>query len=68
MKRVYKVEGLDCAHCADRLERAVLKVKGVSSAGVSFMAGKLAVEAEDEEVFAKVEEAAKKTVKGCALS
>ena len=30
MKKVYKLEDLDCANCAAKMERAVAKIEGVS--------------------------------------
>ena len=48
MKKVFKLEELDCANCAAKMERAIQKIEGVSSATVSFMTQKLTVEADDE--------------------
>ena len=48
MKRFYKLENLDCAHCAEGMERAINKLDCVKSATVSFMLARLVIEAEDE--------------------
>ena len=32
MKKTFKLEGLDCANCAAKIENAVKKIDGVSSA------------------------------------
>ena len=32
MKKIYKLEDLDCAHCAAKMEKAILKIDGVTSA------------------------------------
>ena len=61
MKRVYKIENLDCAHCAAKLERIVLSTKGVISANVAFMTSRLTLEANDEE-FEEVLQRVKKAV------
>lgn len=37
MKKVYKLEDLDCANCAAKMERAVAKIEGVSSIHISFI-------------------------------
>ena len=37
MKKVFKLEDLDCANCAAKMERAIAKINGVASANVSFM-------------------------------
>ena len=47
MKKTYAMENLDCANCAAKMEKAILKIDGVKSATVSFFAQKLVLEAED---------------------
>ena len=37
MKKVYKLENLDCAVCAEKMKNAIAKIEGVESADVSFM-------------------------------
>lgn len=56
MKKVFKLEDLDCANCAAKMERNILKIKGVQSANVSFMSQKLTLEAPDEEFEAIMDE------------
>jgi copper chaperone CopZ len=59
MKKVYRLEDLDCAHCAARMEEKIGKLKGVIAVEVNFLAQQLVLEAEDA-VFEKVlKEAAK---------
>ena len=48
MKKKFKLEDLDCANCAAKMEEAVKKIAGVNDANVSFMAQKMTIEAEDE--------------------
>ena len=48
MKKTYKLEDLDCANCAAKMEAAINKLDGVKKATVSFMTQKLTLEAEDE--------------------
>ena len=48
MKKVYLLEDLDCAHCAEKIEREVAKLDGVSESKVTFLTQKLTVEVEDE--------------------
>lgn len=40
---VYRIEGLDCADCAAKLEKKILNMAGVQTAIVNFGAGKLTV-------------------------
>ena len=70
MKRSYKLEGLDCAVCAAKMERAVRKVDGVRGAAVSFLAGRLTVEADDgafDEVMEKVVHTCRRVEPGCTV-
>ena len=61
MKKVFKMEDLDCANCAAKMERAIQKIDGVISANVNFMAQRLTVEADDE----KFDDIMKQIVKTC---
>ena len=47
MKKVFRLENLDCANCAAKMERGIQKISGVTYASVSFMTQKLTIEAED---------------------
>lgn len=59
MKKRFKLENLDCANCAAKMEAAIQKLPGVHSASVSFMTQKLTLEADDDRFDEIVEEAAK---------
>lgn len=61
MKKVFKLEDLDCANCAAKMERAIAKVDGVTSATVSFMTQRLNIEADD----ARFDDIMKEVVKTC---
>ena len=41
MKKIYKLEELDCANCAAKMEAAINKIEGVEKASVSFMTQKI---------------------------
>ncbi len=49
MRKVWKLEDLDCAHCAGKIEEAVQGLEGVEEANVSFMAQKMTVEFSGDE-------------------
>ena len=49
MNKKYKLENLGCANCSAKMERKILKIKGVEEASVSFFAGKLILELEDQQ-------------------
>ena len=57
MKRVYKLEGLDCADCAAKLERKLAAIEGITSANINFMTLKCTLEAEDEKMNEIIEKA-----------
>ena len=57
MKKVFKLEGLNCAHCAAKIEEKVGKLKGVKSVVINFMTTKMTLESIDEnfeEIIANV--------------
>ena len=54
MSREILLEGLDCASCAAELEELINGVSGVSGASVDFIAQKVRLECEGEDVFAEV--------------
>ena len=61
MKKAFKLEDLDCANCAAKMEAAIKKLPGVQNATVSFMTQKMTLEAEDEK-FDEVLQAAIKCI------
>lgn len=62
MKKKFKLEDLDCANCAAKMEEAIKKIAGVNDASVSFMTQKMTIDAEDD----KFEDVMKEVVKVCA--
>ena len=61
MKKTYKIE-VDCANCANLMEEAAKKTKGVADAVVNFMALKMKVEFEED---ADPEKVMKDVLKAC---
>lgn len=61
MKKKFKLQDLDCAHCAAKMEEAISKLDGVEEVSVSFLTQKLTLTA-SEERFEEVLEAAKKEI------
>lgn len=62
MKKTFRLEGLGCANCAAKMERAINELDGVQNATVNFMTTKMVIEGEDEKMPVIVE-AAEKIVK-----
>lgn len=59
MKKTYKLIDLDCANCAAKMENAIRKIDGVTSATVSFMSQKMTVEGDDARFDAIMQEVVK---------
>lgn len=59
MKKTFKLEDLDCANCAAKMENAIKKIDGVNDASVSFMTQKLVLDADDERFDDILKECAK---------
>ncbi len=47
MRKTFKLQDLDCANCAAKMERSIKKIDGVNSATMSFMTQKLVLDADD---------------------
>ena len=70
MRKVFKLEDLECANCAAKMEDAIKKIEGVKFASVSFMTQKLVIEADDaifDEVLAKAKKAVSKIEPDCTI-
>ena len=62
MKKKFKLQDLDCANCAAKMEEAIKKIEGVNDASMSFMTQKLTIDAADDRFDAIMDE----VVKVCA--
>ena len=70
MKKHFKLQDLDCANCAAKMEHAANAVEGVAKATVSFMTQKLTLEADDarfDEIVEQAAAACKKVDRDCVL-
>ena len=63
MKKKFKLQALDCANCAAKMEEAIKKIPGVNDASVSFMTQKMTVETADDAAF---DDIMKQVVSVCA--
>ncbi|HHW95144.1 MAG TPA: heavy-metal-associated domain-containing protein [Mogibacterium sp.] len=70
MKKTYKIE-VDCPVCADKMERAAKKTKGVKNVSINFMMLKMNVEfdegANPETVMQEVRTNCKKIESDCEV-
>ena len=70
MKKIFKMENLECAHCAAKMENAIAKLEGVLLVSVNFMMQKLTIEASDDkfdEVLAQVVKICQKIEPDCVI-
>lgn len=59
MKKKFKLQDLDCANCAAKMEEAIKKIDGVNDASMSFMTQKLTIDAADDRFDAVMDEVEK---------
>lgn len=59
MKKKFKLDEVDCANCAAKMEDAIRKIDGVKEVSVNFMTQKMTLEAEDESFEEILDEACK---------
>ncbi len=62
MTKTLRVQNLDCANCASKVERALGKIDGVNSASVSFITQRITLDI-DESHEQDIMNAVKKTCK-----
>ena len=62
MKKKFKLQDLDCANCAAKMEEAIKKIDGVNDASVNFMMQKMTIDADDS----KFDDIMKEVVTVCA--
>ena len=70
MKKKFKMENLDCANCAAKMEEQIRKIPGVQEANMNFMTQKLTLEADDErfdEILAEAQKCCDRVDKGCRI-
>ena len=59
MRKIVRFTGICCANCAAKMERNILKIKGVISANVNFLTQKLTIEADDNNFESIMDEVVK---------
>lgn len=63
MKKTIKLQDLDCANCAAKIEDSISKLDGVINVKVNFMSQKMILEAQDDQfdtIIAQAKKIAKK--------
>lgn len=59
MKKTYRMQNLDCADCAAKMENKINEIDGVTSAKISFIMQKLTIEADENDIERIIREAQK---------
>jgi copper chaperone CopZ len=70
MKKRYRLENLDCANCAAKMEAAIQKIPGVEEASISFMTQKLTIVADEarlDEILKEAAAACRRVEPDCTL-
>lgn len=70
MKKTFKLQDLDCANCAAKMERGIAKIDGVKQVNVNFLTQRMTIEADDdrfEEIMDQVEKTCKKVEPDCVI-
>lgn len=70
MKKVFKLEDLDCAACAAKMEDAIKKVKGVQEVSVNFVTQRLKLELDEENydtIIKEIKKVCKKVEPDCTI-
>lgn len=49
MVKKFKIQELDCANCAMKMEERIKKIDGVHNASINFMMQRLTIEADEDE-------------------
>ncbi len=71
MKKIYRLENLDCPVCAQKIEDGVNKINGIKNVDVSFMSSKMSVEFDEninlEQKYAEIIKVCKKIEPDCTI-
>ncbi|MBO6229061.1 MAG: cation transporter [Ruminiclostridium sp.] len=70
MKKKFKLQDLDCANCAQKMEDAIKKIEGVSDATVNFMMQKMTIDADDDkfdDIMKQVVDTCRKVEPDCVI-
>jgi len=70
MKKVFKMQDLECANCAAKMQNAIGKIDGVESVSVNFLTQRMTLEAPEErmeEILQKADKAIRKFEPDCRI-
>ena len=70
MKKKFKMENLDCANCAAKMEDQIRKIPGVNAVSMNFLTQRLTIDADDnrfDEILAEAQKCCDRVDKGCRI-
>ena len=70
MKKIFKMQDLECANCAAKMQDAIGKIDGVEAVSVNFLTQRMTLEAPEErmeEILAKADKAIRKFEPDCRI-
>lgn len=70
MKKKFKINNLDCANCANKMEEEINKLDGVNGASISFVMQKITIDADDDrfdDIVQKANDICRKIEKDCSI-
>lgn len=70
VKKVFVMDGVDCANCAAKMEEAVRGIDGVEYVSISFMAQRMTIEAEEsklDKIMKKAQKLCRKVDPDCSI-
>jgi len=70
MKKTFRMEDLECANCAAKMEKRIAKLSGVNSVSISFLTQTMILDAEDarfEEILGEAARICRKVEPDCRI-
>lgn len=70
MRKTYRLQDLDCANCAAKMEDAINRIDGVEKATISFMTQKLTLVADEsrfDSILAEAQRACSRIERDCVI-
>ena len=61
MKKIFKIQGLDCANCALNIENKIRELENINNVSINFLTEKFLLDAKDE-FFEEILEKSKKII------
>ena len=71
MKKIYKLDELDCALCGEKMQKAILDLQGVKDCTVSYITQKMTIEFDEnineDDLFSQIKKICHKIEPDCEI-